>query len=52
MSQKFDVVADWCVAGPGGYALPPSALPSWAWKTACVEKYIGKEGKVASAVPA
>ncbi|OKO42353.1 dihydrolipoamide dehydrogenase [Pseudomonas aeruginosa] len=49
MSQKFDVVV--IGAGPGGYVAAIRAA-QLGLKTACIEKYIGKEGKVASAVPA
>ncbi len=44
MSQKFDVVV--IGAGPGGYVAAIRAA-QLGLKTACIEKYIGKEGKVA-----
>jgi len=44
MSQKFDVVV--IGAGPGGYVAAIKAA-QMGFKTACIEKYIGKEGKVA-----
>jgi len=44
MSQKFDVVV--IGAGPGGYVAAIKAA-QMGLKTACIEKYIGKEGKVA-----
>lgn len=42
MSQKFDVVV--IGAGPGGYVAAIRAA-QMGFKTACVEKYQGKEGK-------
>jgi len=44
MSDKFDVVV--IGAGPGGYVAAIKAA-QMGFKTACIEKYIGKEGKVA-----
>jgi dihydrolipoamide dehydrogenase len=44
MSQKFDVVV--IGAGPGGYVAAIRAA-QLGLKTACIEKYVGKEGKVA-----
>ena len=44
MSQKFDVVV--IGAGPGGYVAAIRAA-QLGLKTACIEKYQGKEGKTA-----
>src|SRR3990167_9906919 len=44
MTQKFDVVV--IGAGPGGYVAAIKAA-QLGLKTACVEKYQGKEGKTA-----
>ncbi|MCJ8168987.1 dihydrolipoyl dehydrogenase [Atopomonas sediminilitoris] len=44
MSQKFDVVV--IGAGPGGYVAAIRAA-QLGLKTACIEKYIGKDNKVA-----
>lgn len=44
MSQKFDIVV--IGAGPGGYVAAIRAA-QLGFKTACVEKYQGKEGKTA-----
>ncbi len=44
MTQKFDVVV--IGAGPGGYVAAIKAA-QLGLKTACVEKYQGKEGKIA-----
>ncbi|MGE4408277.1 FAD-dependent oxidoreductase, partial [Pseudomonas sp.] len=44
MSQKFDVVV--IGAGPGGYVAAIRAA-QLGLKTACIEKYQGKDGKTA-----
>ena len=44
MSDKFDVVV--IGAGPGGYVAAIRAA-QLGLKTACVEKYVGKDGKQA-----
>ena len=44
MSQKFDVVV--IGAGPGGYVAAIRAA-QLGLKTACIEKYQGKDGKLA-----
>jgi dihydrolipoamide dehydrogenase len=44
MSQKFDVVV--IGAGPGGYVAAIKAA-QLGLKTACIEKYVGKDGKIA-----
>ncbi len=44
MSQKFDIVV--IGAGPGGYVAAIRAA-QMGFKTACIEKYQGKEGKTA-----
>ncbi|KPW87849.1 hypothetical protein ALO75_05039, partial [Pseudomonas syringae pv. coryli] len=44
MSQKFDVVV--IGAGPGGYVAAIKAA-QLGLKTACIEKYQDKEGKLA-----
>lgn len=44
MSQKFDVVV--IGGGPGGYVAAIRAA-QLGLKTACIEKYLGKDGKVA-----
>ena len=44
MSQKYDVVV--IGAGPGGYVAAIRAA-QLGLKTACIEKYVGKDGKQA-----
>ncbi len=44
MSQKFDVIV--IGAGPGGYVAAIKAA-QLGLKTACIEKYQGKDGKLA-----